>query len=245
MTKENILFGVCGVLLGFIVGFFFANSVNERGSAPRAAAPAGQTGGGGGQLPAGHPDVSATEQALAAAAAEAARKAKEQPDDFEAQMTAAEASYKAGNVDDSLGFLLRANQLRPDDQQVVVALGNVNYDAERFETAEKWYTAALMKNPDDVNVRTDLGLTFLLRRQPDIDRAVAEFRRSLERDPEHELTLQNLVVALKRKGDTREARATLERLEKLNPSNSALPMLREQLGEGSGPAAGSSAKGDN
>ena len=242
MTKENILFGVCGVLLGFIVGFFFANSVNQSAPAPRAAGAAGQTAAGG-QLPAGHPDVSATEQALASAAAEAARKAKEKPDDFDAQMTAAEASYKAGNVDDSLGFLLRANQLRPDDQQVVVALGNVNYDAERFETAEKWYTAALMKNPDDVNVRTDLGLTFLLRSQPDVDRAVAEFRRSLERDPDHELTLQNLVVALKRKGDAREARATLERLEKLNPSNSALPMLREQLGEGGGQARPSSKGG--
>ena len=240
MTKENILFAVCGVLLGFIVGFFFANSVNQSAAAPRAAATNAQ-GGMSGQLPAGHPDVTATEQALAAAASEAARKAREKPDDFDAQMSAAEASYKAGNVDDSLAFLLRANQLRPDDQKVVVALGNVNYDAERFETAEKWYTAALLKNPDDVNVRTDLGLTFLLRSQPDVDRAVAEFRRSLERDPDHQLTLQNLVVALKRKGDTKEARATLERLEKLNPSNSALPMLREQL-EGSGASAPSSSK---
>ena len=31
MSKENILFSVVGVLLGFIVGFAFANTVNQRG----------------------------------------------------------------------------------------------------------------------------------------------------------------------------------------------------------------------
>ncbi|HYO63238.1 MAG TPA: tetratricopeptide repeat protein [Pyrinomonadaceae bacterium] len=234
MTKENILFAVCGVLLGFIVGFFFANSVNQSAAAPRAAQ---QPGAATGSLPPGHPDVSAQEQAARQAASESARKARETPDDFDAQMRAAEDSYRAGDVDDSLSFLLRANQLRPDDQAVVVALGNVNYDADRFETAEKWYTAALMKDPNNVNVRTDLGLTFLLRRQPDVDRAIAEFRRSLERDPRHELALQNLVVALKRKGDLGEARATLAKLEGINPSNSALPMLRQEVSEtGAAPA---------
>ena len=37
---------------------------------------------------------------------------------------------------------------------------------------------------------------FALRQPPDYDRAIAEFRRSLERDPRHEQTLQNLVFAL-------------------------------------------------
>ena len=133
--------------------------------------------------------------------------------------------------------------LRPDDYGVFVGLGNLNYEPRRFEVAERWYREALKKRPDDVNVRTDLGLTYFLRQPSDIESAIGEFRRSLERDPEHELTLQNLVVALKRKGDEREARATLERLEKLNPNNNALPMLREQLEGGGGGAAQPSSKG--
>ena len=41
MKKENILYSVIGVLLGFIVGFAFANVASRRGYAPQAA-PAGQ-----------------------------------------------------------------------------------------------------------------------------------------------------------------------------------------------------------
>jgi hypothetical protein len=36
MKKENILYCIIGVLLGFIAGFMFANTTNERGYAARA-----------------------------------------------------------------------------------------------------------------------------------------------------------------------------------------------------------------
>src|SRR5256885_1268680 len=52
MSKENILFSVVGVLLGFIVGFAFANTVNQRGIAPTAQA-GQQTAG----LPPDHPPI--------------------------------------------------------------------------------------------------------------------------------------------------------------------------------------------
>jgi cytochrome c-type biogenesis protein CcmH/NrfG len=106
---------------------------------------------------------------------------------------------------------------------VLTGLGNANFDAERFEDAEKWYTAALKQKPDDVNLRTDLGLTFFFSEPRDIERAVREFRASLERDPKHVPTLQNLVVALTAKGDAEAARATLEAV---SPQNPALARLR-------------------
>ncbi|HEY0100125.1 MAG TPA: tetratricopeptide repeat protein, partial [Pyrinomonadaceae bacterium] len=174
----------------------------------------------------------AERQRLATAAQAAVKAARENPSDYEAQMNAARASFETNRLDDVLEFLLSANKLQPGNLEPVIALGNVNYDTGNYLAAEKWYTAALAKTPDDINVRTDLGLTFLLRTPPDNERALAEFRRSLAIDPKHEPTLQNMVVALTRKGDKMEARATLAKLESVNPENPALPQLRSGLDTG-------------
>src|SRR5215213_9649177 len=34
MNKENVLFSIIGLLLGLIIGFIFANTVNQRGLQP-------------------------------------------------------------------------------------------------------------------------------------------------------------------------------------------------------------------
>jgi Flp pilus assembly protein TadD len=62
-----------------------------------------------------------------------------------------------------------------------------------------------------------------------LERAVREYRTSLERDPAHVQTLQNLTVALTAKGDADAARAALSKLESLGPQNPALPRLRADL----------------
>ena len=158
----------------------------------------------------------------------------------------ARASYQAERPDDTLEFLLRANTLQPDNLDPVIALGNVNYDTGNYTAAEKWYTAALAKKPDDINLRTELGLTFLLRNPPDNERALAEFRRTLQLDPKHELALESLILALTRKGEKTEARAALAKLETLNPANAALPQLRSGLnadGEGGAEGAGKNGAG--
>ncbi|HYE64158.1 MAG TPA: tetratricopeptide repeat protein [Pyrinomonadaceae bacterium] len=232
MTKDNILFSIIGLLLGFIVGFMFANSANQRYGAQRAqASMANQLPG----LPPDHPAIPSNAvadqpdaQGMEAVQAKI-QQARNEPNNFEAQTEAARLFYQIQRYDEAIEFLMRANQLRPDDYETVVNLGNVNFDSGRYELAERWYTAALVKNPDDVNVRTDLGLTFLFREPADVDRAIKEFRGSLQRDPNHKQTLQNLTVALTRKGDAKEAQATLEKLERIDPGNQALPKLRSDL----------------
>lgn len=228
MSKDNILFSVIGVLLGFIVGFVFANSYNQKSYAP-APATASQTSG----LPPDHPAVTsngaADQQGMQAAVQEAIQKARNEPDNFDAQVMAASYYYRIERYDEAMEFLMRANKLRPDDYQTVVRLGDVNFDAGRYEAAEKWYAAALAKKPDDVNVRTDLGTTFLARKPSDPDRAIKEYRRSLEIDPKHEKTLQNLFIAYKQKGDVKEAQAALDRLAQVNPNNEDLSQMRTEL----------------
>lgn len=170
--------------------------------------------------PAG-PDMQAVQAAITLA--------KSEQNNFDAQMKAADYSYQLQRFDDATQFLRRANQLQPDNYEAIVQLGNTNYDAGRYEEAEKWYVAALQKKADDVNVRTDLGLTFLLREPANLDRAITEFRASLERDPKHMQTLQNLTVAFTRKGDAVQARAVLAKLESVSPGNSAVATLRADV----------------
>jgi len=112
---------------------------------------------------------------------------------------------------------------------VLVALGNMTFDLKRYTEAERWYQEALKLNPRDVNVRTDLGLSYFLREPKEIDKAIAEYRTSLGYDPRHEQTLQNLISALVAKGDKAAARPYLQQLEQVNPNNQALPQLRTQL----------------
>jgi tetratricopeptide (TPR) repeat protein len=232
MNKENVLFSTVGVLVGFIVGFVFANTANRAGLAPQpaAAVAAAQTQAEG--LPPGHPalDPSQMRPKVDEAALSAAVKlADEQADNFAAQTNAAGLSAQAGRYDEAVKFYTRADKAKPGDYETLVALGNTLFDAEKLEEAGKWYAAALAKNPKDVNVRTDLGLTFLLREPAQYERAVEEFKRSLAVEPAHPQTLQNLTVAYTRKGDLAAAEATLARLRAAAPQSPALEQLRSGI----------------
>jgi tetratricopeptide (TPR) repeat protein len=236
MTKDNLLFGIIGLLVGVIAGFMAANNINRGtlqpppNSASMAAAPAANP-----NLPPDHPPVGSfgdqtpdgsfadqTPNAPLPEIKEAVEKAKKQPKDFEAQMTAGDLYYQVQRFDEAAKFYEQANKLKPDEQEPIVKLGNAFFDAEKFEQAEKWYQAALAKDPNDVDVRTDLGLTFFLRTPRDIDRAIREYQASLSIDPDHEITLQNLVIAYREKNDTENLQKAAERLRKVNPNNPAI-----------------------
>jgi tetratricopeptide (TPR) repeat protein len=73
-----------------------------------------------------------------------------------------------------------------------VQLGNLYFDAERYDDAIKWYSDALKLAPSDVNVSTDLGVSYYYSNQP--DRALTQFDRSLKLDPKHAKTLLNVGI---------------------------------------------------
>lgn len=231
VTKDNLLFGIIGLLAGLIIGFMFTNSINQGYGTGSAAIKQNAN------LPAGHPDLESSDSNSTSGGSipevqAAIEKARSEPDNFDAQMRAAELYYQIQRFEGSIEFLDRANKIKPGDYGVMVQLGNANFDSSKYEGAEKWYTAALEKKPDDVNVRTDLGLTFVFRDPPNYDRAIQEFKRSLEKDPNHIQTLQNLTVAYSKKGDAANAKATLAKLESLDPGNTAIAKLRESLPTG-------------
>ena len=73
-----------------------------------------------------------------------------------------------------------------------VQLGNLYFDAERYEDAIKWYADALKLAPNDVNVSTDLGVSYYYSNQA--DKALAQFDNSLKLDPKHAKTLLNVGI---------------------------------------------------
>ena len=232
INKENTLFGIVGLLMGLIVGFYFANSVNQGASAASTL-----TGGtqqtAQGNLPPGHPNVPGNNNQTGSMPETQAviDKARQNPTDFQAQLDAADLYYQIQRFDGAIEFLKKANELQPDNYDVIVQLGNANFDADNYQVAEKWYESALEKKPGEANVRTDYGLTFMFREKPDYDRAIGEFNKVLAADPKHEQALQNMTVAYTKKGDAAKAKASLERLSQANPSSSVIAKLSEDIGK--------------
>lgn len=227
MSRDKLLFGIVGLLIGAVVGFIFANSVN------RSASESLETGGATSAitnsnsiLPPNHPPLSQTGNATQGGAVpevtEAIEKARRLPDDFEAQMTAGDLFYQIQRFDEAADFYKKANALRPAENEPMIKLGNSNFDAERYADAERWYSAVLKRTPNDVHVRTDLGLTFFLRKPRDLDRAIKEFNEALALQPDSEIALQNLALAYTEKDDTESLQKTLERLSRVNPNNPVL-----------------------
>jgi tetratricopeptide (TPR) repeat protein len=232
MSRENILFSVVGVLLGYVIAFHLVVYVNQGQAARNASAGAGAAAAGGGQ-PADNPAAAGVDAAerrrLLASAEESARAARENPEDFDAQLSAGEGYFRAGSFEDAIDFMTRANKLRPDDYDTVVKLGNVYSSARRFDDAARWYAAALAKKPDDCDTRSELALTYFMREPSQPDKAVAELRRALEFDPAHVPSLHNLTLMLLETKQFAESEATLARLERADPTYGQLTSLRGEV----------------
>ena len=80
----------------------------------------------------------------------------------------------------------------PRDADARTQLGNLYFDAERYPDAAKWYEASLQIAPDNPDVSTDLAVSYYYTNQ--VDKALAQFARSLEINPRHTKTLLNLGI---------------------------------------------------
>ena len=201
MTRDNLLFGIIGILLGFIGGFLLAGNITQREAAMRANAASTQVGQQ--NLPPNHPPIAGGDQPatgeggqqMLASVQTAMKQARENPNDFDAQLTAAKLEYQIGRYDQAIEYLLAANKIKPTDFDTLAMLGVANLDGGHFDAAEKWYKAALQKKPDDMP------------------------------------TLDGLCAALLSKNDAKGAEEQMNKLAKIDPSNQDLPQFREKLAQ--------------
>jgi tetratricopeptide (TPR) repeat protein len=233
MSRENILIGIIGVLAGVIIGYIGTNHINRSnsvnsGNSANSAPVRSESGG----APANHPPADSASGGGQADVMAAIELAKKEPSNFDAQIEAAGLFRQIDRHEGALEYYTRAYKIKPKDYNLLVKLGDTNFDLERYEEAERWYQSALKIDPKDPTVRMDLGLTYHLRQQGrDLEKAIAEYRQALSYDPRHEKTLQNLTAALIDKGDKEAARDTIKKLEEVNPANAAIAQFRDRLKE--------------
>ncbi len=128
-----------------------------------------------------------TQQAVARPPAAVAQTAQQAP------ASGAAATPRAAVLDETqVNALKTVAEREPKNATPRAQLGNLYFDAERYDEAIKWYGQALALSPTDVNVSTDLGVSYYYSNLP--DKALEQFDRSLKLDPKHAKTLLNVGI---------------------------------------------------
>jgi len=124
--------------------------------------------------------------------------------------------------------LERQANSEPNNATVRVDLGNLYFDAERYDIASSWYEAALKLEPKNVNASTDLGVSYYASNQA--DRALTQLDYSLSIDPAHAKTLYNQgIVRAFGKQDLDGAAKSWELLIKVAPQSPEAERARTGL----------------
>jgi tetratricopeptide (TPR) repeat protein len=114
------------------------------------------------------------------------------------------------------------------DASTRAELGNLYFDAERFDQAIRWYEESLQIDPRNVNVSTDLGVSYYYINQP--DRALQQFEKSLAIDPRHAKTILNLgIVRAFGKQDLKGAAEAWQRVIEIAPDSPEGRAARQAL----------------
>ena len=85
--------------------------------------------------------------------------------------------------------LERQAKADPNNAALREQLGNLYFDAQRFDLAIPWYEAAIKLDKKNVNLSTDLAVSWFY--ENDVDRALKQIDYSLSLDPKHAKTLLN------------------------------------------------------
>lgn len=131
---------------------------------------------------------------------------------------AAQPATRAALDEAQVSALKNIAEKDPANIQSRVQLGNLYFDAERYQDAIRWYDEALKLNPKDINVSTDLGVCYYYTDQA--DRAVRQLEESLRIDPRHTKSLLNLgIVKSFGKQDLAGAAAAWEEVIRIDPNS--------------------------
>jgi tetratricopeptide (TPR) repeat protein len=173
MDKKKFIYGVVGLLVGLAIGYWATNSLNRNYA---NATNSGNNEANAADLPAGHPSTGATGATGATGGTSNAQadgpqgdvmaviqQAKNEPSNFDAQMKAAALFEQIQRYDQALEFYQKAQQAKPKELGVLVALGNTNFSLQRLPEAERWYKEALRLNARNEEALQNLVTTLLAK----------------------------------------------------------------------------------
>ena len=187
VDKNRYLVGLIGLLLGFIISYFWTDSYNRK-NAPAIPAQAGAAPhGGANAAPGGNSTMGDIQQVIA--------NAKSKPKDFEAQIQAAMAYAQIGRNDGAIEYLENAYTADPaqftsldkKDGPLYGAslyLGELYlYEKSNLDSAEKWLKRAAEGDPGNAETLRHLVETYAVKKD---GRSAGEYLNRLKQiDPSH------------------------------------------------------------
>ena len=223
MKRKRILFGVIGLMIGFIASFVWTRDYNKRnavastpsGTSTAAAAPGGQN-----------------QQAMMAQIRETMEKAKQNPNDFDAQLEAASAYDAIGRGKDAVEYLTKALEINPNEKRAVGICGYIGdyyFQQKAYVDAEKWFRKASEINPSMPDAYIEVAATYIERQPPNPDKAIQELQHALSLDPKSAHALEHLTEAFALKKDVRGADDAISRLKQADPGNKRLAQLQNMV----------------
>jgi len=209
VNKDNLLFLMGGLHLGFVTAYLFFEAMATR-QPPRLTpelraqlvAPGGETGG------------PAPSEGDAGAA----------PAEGPGPGAGPAAGGGTGPAMQAIQELKDYVDKNPNDAQAVRKLADLNFDIRNWPRAQELYRHYLELQPNDADVLTDLGISY--RESQDFDEALARFKEARKLAPDHWQSYYNEVVVLafdlKRYDEADRVLAELQRLQPSNPDVSKL-----------------------
>lgn len=234
MQKNTLLFVIIAAFAGFVGGFWLANSINrsalnvtssQNDLSNSTTSSSKQT----------KPEFDLTDDEIKAKITEADRN----PTNFKFQKELGVALYSyavmkkdASLFPEAVRILERARSLNAKDFDVLVTLGNAHFDSgfaeknlSKFQQARETYSKALELKPSDLEVQTDIGISYVVQEPPAYDKAAVQLQKVLETYPQHERALIYLVRALIGQNKLPDAEKALAKLKIVDPSNEQLSEL--------------------
>jgi tetratricopeptide (TPR) repeat protein len=124
--------------------------------------------------------------------------------------------------------LERQASARPTDATVRESLGDLYFDAERYDEAVPWYEAVLTLDPDNADVSNNLALSYFATTQ--VDRALAQLDRSLAIDPRNVKALFSQgIVRARGKQDLAGAAESWRRVVEVAPDSQEARQAQQGL----------------
>jgi len=201
MSRDNIVYATCGLLLGLVIGSFLLGPKLARS---KLAGPD--------QIP------SSSSTSAASAAPESAA------------MPAAPAGGAAGSpmeqVRQQLEMLKKQIEQNPNDFDALVQLGNMYMDVSKFPQAIDYFNRALAVR-EEPSVRTDLGICY--KQSGQMPQARDAFRKVATEQPDQWQAIYNLAIVDGEMKDYTDARAQLAKLKQLRPDDPQVAKLEQAL----------------
>lgn len=159
VTQKAFMYAVIGLGIGLVGGFKVANYRYHQRQAAETSAQAMQAAS---QLPAGGQGDS---QQMINQTRAIIEKARQNPNDFDAQIQAADQFMQIRRPEGAMEFLQQANKLKPDNVDVMGELAGACFFQEKFPDAITWARKTLAKDAKNAPAKFYLAYALILSGQ--------------------------------------------------------------------------------